>query len=135
MAQAMINFRMDEELKKDMADTIDLGSIGNSCAGSSPVTCTSMSVHNGFKLWTLILLLNFIRFVCGELVLCLLTFSLMRILLWGYTPRLRLFGCWLCSSRPLMTVAPSSRQNDNRSQCVECSSFCRLPFRTRRCGR
>ena len=40
-------------------------------------------------------LFNFIWFVCGEQVLCLLTFSLMRILLWGYTPRLRLFGCWL----------------------------------------
>ena len=67
--------------------------------------------------------------------LCLLTFSLMRILLLGYTPHLRLFGCWLCSFRPLMTVAPSSRQNDNRSQCVECSSFCHLLFRTHQCGR
>jgi len=40
------------------------------------VTGTSMSVHNGFMLWTLILLFNFIRFVCGEQVLCLLTFCL-----------------------------------------------------------
>lgn len=38
-------------------------------------------------------------------LMCLLTFSLMLILLLGYTPRLRLFGYWLCSSRPLMTVA------------------------------
>lgn len=37
-------------------------------AGSSPVTSTSMSVHNGFMLWTLILLFNSIRFVCGEQV-------------------------------------------------------------------
>ena len=98
----------------ELADALDLGSSVNRCAGSSPVARTSMSVHNGFKLWTLILLLNFIRFVCGELVLCLLTFSLMRILLWGYTPRLRLFGCLLCSFRTLMTVAPSSQQSDNR---------------------
>ena len=29
----------------------------------------SMSVHNGFMLWTLIFLFNFIRFVCSEQVL------------------------------------------------------------------
>jgi len=93
-----------------------------------------MSVHNGFMLWTLILLFNFIRFVCGEQVLCLLTFCLMRISLWEYTPHLRPSGCWLCSFRHLMTVVLSNRQNDNRSQCVECSSFCRLLFRTHQCG-
>lgn len=77
-------------------------------------TRTSMSVHNGFMLWTLILLFNFIRFVCGEQVLCLLTFCLMRISLWEYTPHLRPSGCWLCSFRHLMTVVLNNRQNDNR---------------------
>lgn len=83
-------------------------------AGSNPVTRTSMSVHNGFMLWTLILLFNFIRFVCGEQVLCLLTFCLMRISLWEYTPHLRPSGCWLCSFRHLMTVVLNNRQNNNR---------------------
>ena len=36
--------------------------------GSSPVTGTSMSVHNGFMLWTLIFLFNFNRYVFGEQV-------------------------------------------------------------------
>ena len=36
--------------------------------GICTFTRTSMSVHNGFKLWTLILLFNFIRFVSGEQV-------------------------------------------------------------------
>lgn len=98
----------------ELADTQDLGSCAYRCAGSSPVTRTSMSVHNGFMLWTLILLFNFIRFVCGEQVLCLLTFFLMRISLWEYTPHLRPSGCWLCSFRHLMTVVLSNRQNDNR---------------------
>ena len=39
-----------------------------SCSASSPSAPASMSVHNGFMLWTLILLFNFIRFVCGEQV-------------------------------------------------------------------
>ena len=34
----------------ELADAPDLGSGVNRCAGSSPVTRTSMSVHNGFKL-------------------------------------------------------------------------------------
>lgn len=75
---------------------------------------TSMSVHNRFMLWTLILLFNFIRFVRGEQVLCLLTFCLKRISLWEYTPHLRPSECWLCSFRHLMTVVLSNRQNDNR---------------------
>ena len=74
----------------------------------------SMSVHNGFMLWTLILLFNFIRFVRGEQVLCLLTFCLKRISLWEYTPHLRPSECWLCSFSHLMTVVLSNRQNDNR---------------------
>ena len=104
------------------------------CAGSSPVARTSMSVHNGFKLWTLIFYsISSDLYVVSRFCACSQFF--MQTLLWGYTPHLRPFGCWLCSFRPLMTVALSSRQSDNRLQCVECNSFCRLPFRTHQCGR
>ena len=49
------------------------------------VTGTSMSVHNGFKLWTLIFYSISSGLYEVSRFLCLLTFSLMRILLWGYT--------------------------------------------------
>ena len=52
----------------ELADAQDLGSCGRLRAGSSPVTRTSMSVHNGFMLWTLIFLFNFNRYVFGEQV-------------------------------------------------------------------
>ena len=38
----------------ELADALDLGSSGNPRAGSSPVTRTKWSVHNGFELWTLV---------------------------------------------------------------------------------
>ena len=53
--------------------------------------------------------------------MCLLTFCLMRTLLWEYTPHLHPSGCWLCSFRHLMTVVLSNRQNDSRLQCAGCS--------------
>ena len=37
----------------ELADALDLGSSVFRCAGSSPVTRTISSVHNGFELWTL----------------------------------------------------------------------------------
>ena len=42
----------------ELADALDLGSSGNPRAGSSPVTRTKWSVHNGFELWTLVFYIN-----------------------------------------------------------------------------
>ena len=61
LMRKFVNFRrqttLSQEIKvnkyagvAELADAPDLGSGVNRCAGSSPVTRTSMSVHNGFKL-------------------------------------------------------------------------------------
>ena len=63
----------------ELADAQDLGSCGRLRAGSSPVTRTSMSVHNGFMLWTLIFYSISSGLYVVSRFLCLLTFSLMRI--------------------------------------------------------
>ena len=46
-----------------LANTPDLGSGGAILAGSSPVTRTISSVHNGFELWTLAFYCFYISFL------------------------------------------------------------------------